>query len=75
MRESASSNTHPSKDWSTGKRHKRYVDLSKSASKYCMVHGPGHSSDEYKVWSVVIDSPTTGTQLIVGVLVTTQNTK
>ena len=42
-------NTHPLKYVSAGKRHKRYVDISKSESKTCMLHGAGHSSDECKV--------------------------
>ena len=47
--DSASSNTHPAKDESADKRRKLYVDHLKSASKYCMIHGLGHSYDEYKV--------------------------
>ena len=37
------------KDGSAVKRRKQYVDRSKSASKTCIIHGPGHSSDEFKV--------------------------
>ena len=47
--ESTSSNTHPEKYESAGKRRKRYVDCSKSAPKHCMIRGLGNSSDEYKV--------------------------
>ena len=34
---------------SSGKRINRYVDVSKSKSKTCLIHGLGHSSDECKV--------------------------
>ena len=47
--ESTLSNNHPAKYESADKRRKRYVYLSKRASKYCMIHGLGHSYDEYKV--------------------------
>ena len=40
------SNIFPAKDVSSIKRRKQYVDRLKSASKTCMIHGPGHSSDE-----------------------------
>ena len=47
--ESTLSNTHPANDERAGKHRKRYVDRSKSASKNCMIHILGHSSDECKV--------------------------
>ena len=47
--EAASSNTQPAKYGSSGKRCKQHVDHSKSASKTCMIHGVGHSSDECKI--------------------------
>ena len=34
---------------SSGKRQKRYVYCSKIESKPCLIHGPGHFSDECKV--------------------------
>ena len=43
------SNTCPAKDDSAVKSRKLYVDLSKSSSKNCMIHGPVNSSDKYKV--------------------------
>ena len=34
----------------SGKRRKRYVDHLRDRKKYtCLIHGPGHSSDECKV--------------------------
>ena len=47
--ENASSNNHPAKDESSRKHSKWCVDFLKSASKHCMIHGLGHSSDECKV--------------------------
>ena len=47
--ESASSYTQPVTRESADKRQKRYVDGSKSKSKACLIHGPGHYSDEFKV--------------------------
>ena len=34
---------------STGKRRKRHVDTPTGRSKICLIHGLGHSSEEYKV--------------------------
>ena len=34
---------------SAGKRRNIYVDPPKSESKTCLIHGPGYSSDEWKV--------------------------
>ena len=34
---------------SSGKRRKRYVDNTTVKSKICLIHGPGHSSEECKV--------------------------
>ena len=48
-REYAFSNNHPTKDGSTGKRRKWYLDRSKSASKTCIIHGSGQSYGEFKV--------------------------
>ena len=61
--ESALSNNHPMKDEITGKRRKRYVYLSKSVSKNCMIHGLGNSSYECKVFDefgtkYAVDQPT-----------------
>ena len=47
--ENDSSKTHSTKDESADKRRKLYVDQSKRASKNCMIHGLGHSSDGCKV--------------------------
>ena len=47
--ESASSWTRPDKGESTGKRRKRHVDIPTGKSKTCLIHGPGHSSEECKV--------------------------
>ena len=32
----------------SSKRRKRYVEYPKGESKTCLIHGPGHSSDEFK---------------------------
>ena len=42
------SKTKPVTNESACKRRKRYVDHSKSKSKICLIHGPGHYSDECK---------------------------
>ena len=47
--DAASYKTHPATVESSGKRRKRYVDSSKIESKTCLIHGPGHYSDECKV--------------------------
>ena len=47
--ESASSQTHSVMGESTNKRIKWYVDLLSGEFKICIIHGPGHSSDECKV--------------------------
>ena len=47
--ESDLSNTCPPIRESAGKRRKRYVDHPKIESKTCILHGPGHSSNECKV--------------------------
>ena len=36
-------------DESAGKRRKQYVDRPSGESKICLIHGPGNSSDEWKV--------------------------
>ena len=47
---SALSNTYSKMSESTGKRRKMYVYHPKDGSKLtCLIHGPGHSSDECKV--------------------------
>ena len=46
--EAALSKTHRTKDEIAGKRNKRYVDRLKSASKHCMIHELGYSSDKCK---------------------------
>ena len=43
------SKTHSTTVESADKRQKRYVDRSKSESKTCLIHGSGHSYNEYKV--------------------------
>ena len=47
--EAASSNTHPAKDESACKRSKLYLHQLNRASKYYMIHGLGHSSDEFNI--------------------------
>ena len=47
--ESAYSWTLPEKGESAGKRRKRHVDSPTEKSKICLIHGPGHSSEECKV--------------------------
>ena len=50
MGESALSNTYSNMSESSDKRRKIYVDNPKGESKStCLIHGPGHSSDKYKV--------------------------
>ena len=47
--EAASSWTRPEKGENAGKRRKRHVYSPTGKSKTCMIHGPGHSSEECKV--------------------------
>ena len=47
--EAASSWTLPKKGQSAGKRRKIHVDSPTGKSKICLIHGPGHSSEECKV--------------------------
>ena len=47
--EPASSWTLPKKGESAGKRRKMHVDIPSGKSKTCLIHGPGHSSEECKV--------------------------
>ena len=47
--EATSSQTHPVMDEIAGKHRKRYVDCLSSESKTCLIHGPGHSHDKWKV--------------------------
>ena len=47
--EFALSKTHPVTGESSGKHQKQYVDISKSESKTCLIHGPGHSSNKCKI--------------------------
>ena len=48
--ESALSNTYSEMSESSEKRRKTYVDNPKGKSKpTCLIHGPGHSPDKYKV--------------------------
>ena len=39
----------PEKGKSAGKRRKRHVDILTGKSKICLIHDPGHSSEECKV--------------------------
>ena len=47
--EAASSWTHPGKGERTGNHRKGYVDSPTVKSKTCLIHGPGHFSEECKV--------------------------
>ena len=48
--EAVLSNTYYEMSESSGKIRKSYVDYPKDRSKLtCLIHGPGHSSDECKV--------------------------
>ena len=39
----------PTKGESAGKHRNRHVDIPTGKSKTCIIHGPGHSSEECKV--------------------------
>ena len=47
--EATLSQTHSAMGESTGKSRKRYVDRLLGKLKTCLIHSPGHSSDECKV--------------------------
>ena len=47
--EAASSWTRPEKGESASKRRKRHVYSPTGKSKTCLIHGPGHSSEECEV--------------------------
>ena len=47
--EAASSHTYSAMSDSAGKSRNIYLDHPMGESKICLIHGPGHSSDECKV--------------------------